>query len=173
MKLNYNIINQSYTCLIQCGINKLPVKLGKICRIFQVKVVKLNDISNHPDRLGLLGGLIKLDGNLCILIDDSDTMSSQRFVIASELGRVFTGNQLSDLDAYQFALNLLAPIPVLTALNIDSARQISMLCNMPMHAAKQQSANIQEYMNNDSSNSNESVLYSQFQDFILGKNAKY
>lgn len=48
-----------------------------------------------------------------------------------------------------------------------------MLCNMPMHEAKQQSANIQEYMNNDISNSNESVLYSQFQDFILGKNAKY
>lgn len=170
MKLNYNIINQSYTCLIQCGINKLPVKLGKICRIFQVKVVKLSDISNHPDRLGLLGGLIKLDGNLCILIDDSDTMSSQRFVIASELGRVFTGNQLSDLNACQFALNLLAPIPVLNALHIDNAHQISRICNIPMYAAKQQSASIKAYTNDDTSN--ELVLYSQFQDFILGKNAK-
>ncbi|ERJ97329.1 hypothetical protein RUMCAL_00401 [Ruminococcus callidus ATCC 27760] len=165
---SYNMIEQSTACLIQCNITALPVKLRKICKVFQVKIVKLSDITKRQDRINIIGGLIKIDGQMCILIDDSTSIENQRLLIACEIGRVFTGIQLSDEEAYRFGLNLLAPIPVLSAINVDDVYQLVKLCSIPLSAAKKQIVCIQNYKRNGVQH-DDIRLYTQFQNYIFGK----
>ncbi len=143
--------NAAWQCLIDTGINSLPVKVMKITKYFGIDVVRNSDVNLlTPSEYGC--SMVNEQGKWVIVYEDSDSTGRIRFTIAHELGhillgheltagfghyrRITTGKPINETQADEFAARILAPACVLWALNVSSAEDIAALCGVSRIAAQ-------------------------------------
>ncbi len=144
--------------LIKRNISSLPVKISDICRAEGVKVIpysaggELLKKLNLEERARENDGLSNApQGQRLIFYNDSCIIGRQRFTVAHELGHHILGHvgkyelvcrephpqdNPIERDANIFASRILAPACVLWGLKVETAEQISRLCNISNQAAQ-------------------------------------
>ena len=102
------------------------------------------------------GTTLMQKGKLYIVYSDKQSVRRCRFTIAHELGHIFLGHMFqadgngfvttdaAEHSANVFARDLLAPACVLHELQILTAAEISMLCNISLEAATYRANRMQE-----------------------------
>lgn len=140
--------NASWQCIIDYGINHLPVKINTIIRQSEnIKLCKNSLADMLPD--GKSGMTIYKNGVFYIIYNDLDSHARCRFSIAHELGHIFLGHVLVDAPEYKifscsndeesaanvFARGLLAPACILHEIGALSADQIKQVCDISYSAA--------------------------------------
>lgn len=150
----------SWQILIEHKVAQLPVKISDICKANQIKIISYQTGHKLLDNLDLIQNTINSDGftlNKIIFYNGQREIPRQRFTIAHELGHIILhdGNGLYnrepskndvpiEQEANVFASRLLAPACVLWGLRVNSARQISKLCNISMQSAEFRLLRLQE-----------------------------
>ena len=143
----------AWKCLIDNGIDRLPVDVLKIARQSNIDVKKNSRIKVLlPDEYAKSF----YDGEKWVIVynDLNDTVVS-RYAIAHELGHIFlvhvkmyskyaTIEEIgrkprSENQADSFAMRLLCPACVLKQMNIHSAQDIAEYCRVPLPQAKTRS----------------------------------
>ena len=152
-KIYTNIRDSAWQCLIDNGIDRLPVDVLKIARQSNIDVKK-----NSRIRVLLPDDYAKsfYNGEKWVIVynDLNDTVVS-RYAIAHELGHIFlvhvkmyskyaTIEEIgrkprSENQADSFAQRLLCPACVLNQMNIYSAEDIAEYCRIPLFQAKTRS----------------------------------
>lgn len=149
----------SWKCLLDTGINFLPVQTLKIAEHFGIDVVKNSTVNMlMPSEYGC--SIVDKNGKWTIIYEDTDPKGRIRFTVAHELGHILLGHELSDgfghyrritvgkptneKQADEFAARLLAPACVLWALNATSAQAIADLCDISMSAAQYRSKRMEK-----------------------------
>ena len=142
--------NAAWQCLLDVGINALPVKTLKITSFFGIDVVKNSEVKMlRPLESGCC--MIDKVGKRVIVFDDTERMGRVRFTVAHELGHILLGHELEagfghyrkisegkptiETQADEFAARLLAPACVLNALNAYNSDDIARLCGISRKAA--------------------------------------
>ncbi len=133
----------SWQCLIDFDIRELPVKLGLIAKKAGIKIIKNADADLLKEKES--GASFCVDGKWYIVYDDKCGIHRIRFTVAHEMGHVFLGHgnpenrgcfdESEERDADKFAIRLLSPACVLWGLGIDSAKEISEICEISNTAA--------------------------------------
>lgn len=106
----------SWKILYECGINSLPVKVTKVAKFYDIKIVKDTQGFLQPTESGLVSFV---NDKPYIIIDDSDSTQRKRFTIAHELGHILLNHNYNCLikemeeEANVFATRLLEPACVL------------------------------------------------------------
>ena len=178
-----NVRNAAWQCLIDNGIDSLPVDLLKIAKNAGIKVVKNTDV-------GLLAGneigacFHNYDGEEWFLVyDDEATVGRRRLAIAHESGHIFLGHELtagtngntfnyckpqSETQADAFAARLLCPACVLWGLNIHTAADIAEICGTSIAEAKKRATRMEVLYERQKflTTPLERKLYEQFKDYI-------
>lgn len=130
-----NVRNSSWRCLLECGINSLPVNLSQICKYYGIRIVKNSFLKENRLMTNEKAKNMFINGQWYIIVDDSDYITVQRYSIAHEIGHILMGNDISEYEAERFAINILAPACVLWGLNLHTAKDISEVCNISMRAS--------------------------------------
>ena len=174
--------NAAWQALIDNKISSLPVDVVKIANDNGISILKNSEANELRD--GEVGVSL-YDGDEWFVIYD-DTVRSigrKRFTIAHELGHIFLGHPLiagyhkrsvdlnipsTENEANIFASRLLAPACVLWGLNLHTAEEIAVACNISMSAATNRAERMEElYRRNKFLTSPlEKEVYNQFRDFI-------
>lgn len=150
---NYKMArNKSWEALIAARIISLPVKLSDIAKHYDIRIASYTSAGidhNEGD-----GYCIKFNGRSIVFFNDSKPMHRVRFTIAHELGHCLlnhmqegsmTPRHNNEVDDYKdtreqqaniFARDILMPATVLHSLNVKSAEEISILCNVSMQSAE-------------------------------------
>lgn len=122
-----------------CGIDSFPVDLHKIINSLEYTLRSYREESNSAERLKELriisGDAFLIRNRKTIFYNDK--VSSQRrirFTLAHELGHIILVTNNEDL-ADVFASNLLAPRPVVCALQMHTADEISSFFNVSISMA--------------------------------------
>lgn len=142
----------SWKILIQNNISRLPVKISSICRANNIKITSYKNGINIINNFNLSENAKNNDGftfNNIIFYNEQCTVGRQRFTIAHELGHclMHNGKELYnrepsenddpiECEANVFASRVLAPACVLWGIGINSADEISHLCNISMKSAE-------------------------------------
>lgn len=143
--------NAAWQCLLDVGINALPVKTLKITSFFDIDVVKNSEVKMlRPLESGCC--MIDKAGKWVIVFDDTERTGRVRFTVAHELGHILLGHELeagfghyrkisegktaTETQADEFAARLLAPACVLNALNAFNSDDIARLCGISRKAAE-------------------------------------
>ena len=151
--------DEAWRLLIKYNISSLPVKITDICKGEGIVVRSYTQAREIIKSLGFEGSTLENDGfavcvrgqNL-IFYDDICTIQRQRFTIAHELGHIVLGDvgngptcrnrepSVQDDDcesmANVVAARVLAPACVLWGIGINSAQDISELCDISIEAAQ-------------------------------------
>ncbi len=143
--------NAAWQCLLDVGINSMPVKVMKITDFFQIDVLKNSEVGFlSPSEYGCC--MVDENGQWTIVYEDSDPRGRIRFTIAHELGHILLGHEKAlgfgnyrksavrklenEIQADEFAARLLAPACVLWALNVTKTDNIATLCDISRNAAQ-------------------------------------
>ena len=144
-----NIRNSSWQCLIDFGIDALPVDVLKIARGAGFHVIKNSSVNILFEGEN---GRSYYDGKRWYIIyDDRNPTEISRFTIAHELGHIFLGHELkhiryshtkeiikdpkSEIEADRFAIKLLCPACVLWKYELYSPEDISRACRIDIDVA--------------------------------------
>ena len=139
-----NTRDSAWQCLLDYGIDSLPVDVLKIARAAGFHVIKnsnVNILSSNEH------GRSYFDGNKWYIIyDDKDSTEVSRYTVAHELGHIFLNHELvhikyshtqqikttpaSEKQANQFATRLLCPACVLWAYGLYTEEDIARCCRV-------------------------------------------
>ena len=140
-----SVRNNAWLCLLDFGIDSLPVDVLSIARQAGIRVIKNCDV-------GVLSpgesGIALFDGDSWFIVyDENLTTSMARYTLAHELGHIFLGHDLicdsewgirrfskkpvSEQQADMFATRLLCPACILWGMNLRSAKDIELMCHIP------------------------------------------
>lgn len=137
--MNYDVYknfrNASWQCLIDCKIDRLPTKLGKICKTNGIQIKKNSTLDQDKLLLNERGKTAYINSKCFIIVDDTVPLLIQRYTIAHEIGHILLGAKSTEQEAERFAIGILAPACVLHALNVITADEIAKLCNISITAA--------------------------------------
>lgn len=137
MNIEYiNARDGSWHCLLDAGIDRLPVKLSQICRLRNARIVPNSALSENQLLDTERGKTMYLNGQYQIIVRDTDPLDVRRYTIAHEIGHIYLGKGISEYEAERFAIGILAPACVLWALDIHTAEDIAKLCNISMPSAR-------------------------------------
>lgn len=163
-----NARDGSWQCLIDAKIDRLPVKLSKICKTVNARIVKNSSLSENSLLDTERGKLLTIDSVHNIIVRDTDPIEVQRYTIAHELGHIYLGPSISEHEAERFAIGILAPACVLWALDIHDAETISSLCEISLTSARIRAERMKIlYRRNKFLTSGlERKVYDQFSEFI-------
>lgn len=186
---NYkNARDKAWQTLIDCEINKLPVKLSNIAKHYNAKIKDNAEIGILNDnQLGCVA--LMEDGSYCIVIDTTVSMQRQRYTIAHEIGHIALNHNLNEIilmreentiptfltytnaqeyEAERFAMNLLAPACVLYGLDIHSAKDIAQICDISEQSAKKRADRMRTLYKRDKflTSNLEKKVFEQFENFI-------
>lgn len=114
--------NASWECLINCSIDKLPTDLSQICHHYGIRIIKNNNLTTNKLTEEERGKVVKIDNRDYIVVRDTDSIPTQRYTIAHELGHILI-EQASEYEAERFAIGILAPACVLWGLKIKARRR--------------------------------------------------
>lgn len=169
-----NVRNASWQCLLDCGVNELPIKPTQIAKYYGIKCKKMS-----PEKLKGHSGEIKpVFGKLYILYNANDTPARQRFSIMHELGHCLLGHldngyhatMSKDKEdaAERFAADMLMPACVLWGLNIHTADDIAALCDVSAQAAQIRAERMKVLYKRNMflSHPLEQMVFEQFREFI-------
>ncbi len=142
----------AWQILINQNISSLPVKVTEICKSMHIRVISYSkgreciknfDTFAHPD---------SSDGftyQNTIFYNEQCTVQRMRFTVAHELGHILLHNGSGiynrepsadddpiEHEANIFASRLIMPACVLWALGVQTAEQISQICDVSMPAAE-------------------------------------
>lgn len=153
--MNYkNSRDVAWQLLIKHKISSLPVNLSKICKAEHIKLFTYQEGAKLIQKLQLEEHVVGNDAfsiGRVIFYNDENIIARQRFSIAHEMGHIFLHSSREatvynrdpapndnpiEAEANIFASRLLAPLCVLHHLNVQSAEDISELCNISMTAAQ-------------------------------------
>lgn len=157
--------NASWQCLIDCGVDRLPVVVSDIARQLSVKLCEYGENDallrrHHLEPLLKAAGFAYAnpDGRLLIFFNEKDSRQQLRFTIAHELGHILLGHvgpevprgrfltpsdPKLELAADRFAERLLAPACILWAKEACTAEDIAALCDIPMETARSRARRMQ------------------------------
>ncbi len=178
------IRNASWQCLIDCGINQLPVPIGKMCTDYGINIINNSSVGCLH---GESGKLMMVGGKPLIIVDDSQNRRRIRFTIAHELSHYLLGHCGDDViainreyrhikpaqesEADTFAARLLAPACVLWGLDIHSAEDIARLCDISIPAAAIRAERMAELYSRNMflTHPLERKVYGMFEEYIKTK----
>ena len=169
-----NARDASWRFLLQYQIDSLPVDLNPIISVIGATVRKDNSGILHVNERGRT---VDESGDLHIIVRD-DPIPQKRYTIMHEIGHIVLGHtdsdDRSDIDEYaaeRFAIGVLAPACVLWRLGVQTAEEISDLCNISITSAKIREKRMQElYARNKFLTSPlERQVFEQFSSFINNK----
>ena len=145
-----DIRNSSWQCLIDCGIDNLPIDILKITRHHGIHVIKnscVNVLNKNEKGRSYFSGT-----DWHVVYDDSCPTQISRFTVAHELGHIFLKHELklleyghmrsinpkplSEEQADKFAVRLLCPACVLWGLDLHTAEEIARHCRVDMSIAE-------------------------------------
>lgn len=151
--------DSAWEILLDCNVEQLPVDVTSICQALGIRVFSYRSGEKMIARHGLQQLTEQTDGFAMMLYDvpviffDSRcTKQRARFTIAHEIGHIMlghvghgqctrinrepaAGDAPEETQANQFAARLLAPACVLWALDIHTAEEIALLCDISLPAA--------------------------------------
>lgn len=183
----YNIYkiarNKAWETLIESNIRELPVSLTTIAKTQNILLIGKNNVNYD-------GYSININNNKLIYYNKNNNIKTIRFVIAHELGHCIlnhineneiTQTYLNEHDDYTsilelqaniFARGILMPATVLNSLNVNSAAEISELCNVSYESAKIKYQRLLELKSKNTFNQHylEEKIYNNFQNYINKKN---
>ena len=173
-KIYKNARDASWDFLIQHKIDSLPVDLKSITSAMGI-IIRRDD--SNTLATNERGKAVNADGNLRIIVRDMP-VPQKRYTIIHEIGHIVLGHtdsdDRSDIDEYaaeRFAIGVLAPACVLWGLGVQTAEEISDLCNISITSAKIREKRMQElYARNKFLTSPlERQVFEQFSSFINNK----
>jgi Zn-dependent peptidase ImmA (M78 family) len=139
----------TWKLLLKSKISSLPVSVEEICNAEKIRLFTYREGKKLIHTLNLNENIVGNDAfsiRRVIFYDDTKPPTRQRFSVAHEIGHVLLHNKLNQVispndnaiesEANIFASRLLAPLCVLHFLNVQSAEDISEICNISMAAAK-------------------------------------
>ena len=191
IKLDYgkykNARNASWRCLLDYGIDRLPVMVTDI--INQSNNIRLFKDSNvHILKKDEIGRTIIHNSIFEIVYKDIEPSYRCRFTISHELGHIFLGHLMVNTPMYRtfsenddnesaanvFARDLLAPACVLHELNLTKAEDISQVCNISLRSAEIRAERMQLLENRNAwyLHPLERQVYKQFENFIKENRSK-
>ena len=146
----------AWRCLLDFGIDCLPVRVMSAARQMGIHVVRDSDVREL--RPGEAGAGIYNDGRWIVVYDDTLPADEARLVLAHELGHILMGHEYKYADrrfeggrklkcereADMFALRLLAPAFALHELQAFDEKAIASLCQIPKSAAKSRALRMAE-----------------------------
>ena len=144
----YRVGNTVWKLIIKHKINSLPVDLYKILREENIMLAtykssaKIFEIIDKNLAENNLGFSLKIKNNYYIFYNDSVPEIIQRFTIAHEIGHIklkhfYSENHKNDeKEANMFAARLLMPMCILYECNVDSVKEISIMCKVSNSAAR-------------------------------------
>lgn len=149
-----NIRDSSWQCLIDFGIDTLPIDVLKIARSAGFHVIKNSSVNVLTEGES---GRSYYDGKRWYIIyDDRNPTEFSRFTIAHELGHIFLGHELkyiryshtqqvskvskSEIEADRFAIKLLCPACVLWKYELYSPEDIARACRVEVDVAAKRAA---------------------------------
>ena len=153
--MNYKKIRDlAWNILIKNGVSELPVNIYKICKQEGINVFSYKVSESFIESMGLTEEAELNDafsmGNT-IFYNEEKSEQRRRFSIAHELGHILLHSDIEfkiynreplpcelpiEAEANAFAARILAPLCVLQFLNLNSAREISEVCNISYTAAE-------------------------------------
>ena len=162
--------NLSWEILVKENVSTLPIKLVPLCRQMGIRVIRYCDMpeSAQRDRDGCNA---IIDGNYCILYNETFSSTRKRFTIAHELGHILmkhSGVPDNEHEANIFASRLLMPACVLYECGVSSATDIMELCDVSRSAAeiRLERLNILRKRGKFYTSPLERQVYKQFEGFI-------
>lgn len=162
-----NSRNMTWQLLIKHNINKLPVKISKICEAENIKIFSYSQAESIIKQLNLENFCNESDGftmDGMIFYNQNCSVARQRFTVAHELGHIVLGHtqnntlvnrEISPYDnplemaANVYASRLLAPACVLRGIGVTNYKQIQELCNISETAAKFRMERMQQLYNRE------------------------
>lgn len=178
-----NVRNASWQCLLDVGVNSLPVSVVQIAKYFDITIAK-NTVHDwlEPSQNGI--SFVDENGKWTIIYDDTDVLGKRRFTIAHEIGHILLGHPLRDgashtktidkrrplveSEADMFAVRILAPACVLWGLDLHTAEDIAVNCNLSFTAARSRAKRMEELYKRQRflTHPLEKQLYARFSEFI-------
>ena len=161
---------KAYEVLASTAIDKLPVDLEKVCKHYNIRVYYFSQATEIIELFELQRFC---DANNCfcfcpdgktnlILVDDNLNKKEQRLMIAHELGHILMDHltlynteissgmkEYYEMEADMFALTLLAPIPILSAIKTPNKHYTSTICDIPWYVANVVHTLLQNYTYNN------------------------
>ena len=173
--------NMSWEILLKGNVRELPVNIVELCRKLGIAVKYYDKLEQGND-----GKCTVINKQPIILVRQECNRQRKRFTVAHELGHILLGHvrkyelvnrEISPNDnpieqeANVFASRLLAPACVLWGLKVQSADEISQLCDISPTAAEYRWQRLQElYKRNKFLVAPlEREVFNQFQKFILDR----
>ncbi len=144
----YRVSNSVWKLIIKHKISSLPVDLYKILRDENIMLAtykigaNIFEILDRNIAENNLGFSLKVKNNYYIFYNDSVPEIIQRFTIAHEIGHIKLNHFLSEKhendekEGNMFATRLLMPMCVLYECNVNSVKEISMMCKVSNSAAR-------------------------------------
>lgn len=166
-----HVRDSSWKCLLECGINNLPTNLSKICKHFNIGIIKNSSLQENKLLDSERAKNMMVNNKWYIVVNDSDSMAVQRYSIAHEIGHILLGNDSSEYEAERFAIGILAPACVLWGIDVHSAEDIAKICNISPTSAQIRAERMEIlYKRNKFLVSPlERQVFEQFSDFINSK----
>lgn len=166
-----NVRDAGWRCLLECGINELPTNLSKICKHFNIEIIKNSSLKQNKLLENERAENMMINSKWYIIVNDNDSMAIQRYSIAHEIGHILLGNDASEYEAERFAIGILAPACVLWGMNIHFAEDIAQVCNISITSARIRAKRMEAlYQRNKFLTSPlERQVFQQFLDFINSK----
>lgn len=142
----FNVRNNAWEFLIKNDIREFPLDLRKIAlnNNWQIlsykKYCELNNlseselISRHPDGFTQI-----VNNSFLICYNQNNDRERNRFTIAHEMGHIvlhktYKGNKL-EKEANMFAARILMPMLLIKELNLQSAEELTKVCDVSIEAA--------------------------------------
>lgn len=150
----------SWRAILECGIDKLPVKPSVVCRQYGWILSDYRNGERAVEALGLEALMGRTDGfcavtknHTYIFFDSSLPSGRQRFTVAHEIGHLLLGHvgpgmatvenreptgseREEERQANQFAARLLAPACVLHEIGALTPEAIQQVCGISRQAAQ-------------------------------------
>lgn len=173
-----NARNAAWQCLIDCGINELPIKPVRIAMHYDITCKQ----SDKESLYGADGEIVRDDSEIFIRTDAEQPIQRRRYTIMHEIGHYVLGHlgdtplSRSERDckpeeeqaADRFAADMLMPACVLWGLSIHTPKEIARLCNVSMQAAEIRAERMAVLYKRNMflSHPLEHRVYAQFDEFI-------
>ncbi len=154
-----NIRNAAWQCLLDCGIDSLPVQVSTVASRLGIgtyaygpnlELIRSSGLEALLDAINF--AYADPSGSLMIFFDEKTSRQQIRFTVAHELGHILLGHvgpetpcgrlldpcvEKLERAADRFAIRLLAPACALWAKEAYTAEEIGAICDLaPEYAAK-------------------------------------